>query len=89
MGIFSWILFGLIVGALARVFTPTKNPGRVVGIAATIVVGIVGAVVGGFIGTQLGLGTVTGFNLISIGLATIGAVLLLLLFHAINGSRNR
>lgn len=87
MGIFSWMLFGLIVGALARVFTPMENPGGVVGIVATIVVGIVGTVVGGFIGTQLGLGTVTGFNLISIVLATIGAVLLLLLFHAV--SRNR
>lgn len=89
MGIFSWILFGLIVGALARVFTPTKNTGGVGGIVATIVVGIVGAVVGGFIGTQLGLGTVTGFDLISIVLATVGAVLLLLLFQAITGSRNR
>lgn len=86
MDIFSWILFGLIVGALARIFTPMKNAG---GVVVTIVVGIVGAVVGGFIGTQLGLGTVTGFNLISIVLATIGAVLLLLLFHAINGSRKR
>ena len=86
MGIFSWILFGLVVGALARVFTPTKNSG---GIVVTIVVGMVGAVVGGFIGTQLGLGSVTGFNLISLVLATVGAVLLLLLFHAINGSRDR
>ena len=89
MGIVSWILFGLIVGALARVFTPTKNSGGVGGIVVTIVVGMVGAVVGGFIGTQLGLGSVTGFNLISLVLATVGAVLLLLLFHAINGSRNR
>ena len=81
MGILSWILFGLIVGALARVFTPTKDVG---GIIATI-----GAVVGGFIGTQLGIGAVTGFNLVSLVLATVGAVLLLLLFHFIKGSRDR
>ena len=86
MGILSWILFGLIVGALARVFTPTKDVG---GIIATIVIGIVGAVVGGFIGTQLGIGAVTGFNLVSLVLATVGAVLLLLLFHFIKGSRDR
>ena len=88
MGIVSWILFGLVVGALARVFTPKKSTSSVRGIVVTIVIGIVGAVVGGFIGTQLGLGTVTGFNLISLVLATAGAVLLLLLVHAINGSRN-
>ncbi|MDE0452873.1 MAG: GlsB/YeaQ/YmgE family stress response membrane protein [Gammaproteobacteria bacterium] len=89
MGILSWILFGLIVGALARVVTPTGKQGGVAGIFATMVIGIVGAVVGGFIGTQLGIGAVTGFNLISLVLATVGAVLLLLLFHAINGSRDR
>ncbi len=86
MGILSWILFGLVVGALARVFTPTKGVG---GIIATIVIGIVGAVVGGFIGTQLGIGAVTGFDLISLVLATVGAVLLLLLFHFIRGSNDR
>ena len=85
MGILSWILFGLIVGALARVFSPTKDVG---GIIATTVIGIVGAVVGGFIGTQLGIGAVTGFDLVSLALATVGAVLLLLLFHFIKGSRD-
>ena len=86
MGILSWILFGLVVGALARVFAPTRDVG---GIIATTVIGIVGAVVGGFIGTQLGIGAVTGFNLVSLVLATAGAVLLLLLFHFIRGSGDR
>jgi uncharacterized membrane protein YeaQ/YmgE (transglycosylase-associated protein family) len=45
MGIFSWILLGLIAGALAKFIMPGKDPG---GIFATILIGIAGAIVGGF-----------------------------------------
>jgi uncharacterized membrane protein YeaQ/YmgE (transglycosylase-associated protein family) len=74
MGIISWIVMGLIVGALAKFIMPGKDPG---GIIVTSLLGIGGAFVGGFIGTRLGLGTVSGFNLGSIALATGGALLLL------------
>ncbi|NLC70241.1 MAG: GlsB/YeaQ/YmgE family stress response membrane protein [Desulfuromonadaceae bacterium] len=78
MGILSWILMGLIVGALAKFLMPGQDHS---GIAMTILIGIAGAFVGGFIGSFLGLGTVTGFNLGSLLLATGGAFLLLILYR--------
>lgn len=80
MGILSWIVMGLIIGALAKVFMPGTGPG---GIISTIALGIVGAVVGGFIGQAAGLGTVTGFNIGSFGLSFLGAVIVLILFRLI------
>ena len=74
MGILSWIIFGLIAGALAKWIMPGKDPG---GIIVTILLGIAGAVIGGFIASLFGLGTVTGFNLGSF-LFAIGGTLLLL-----------
>lgn len=74
MGIITWIILGLIVGALAKLIMPGKDPG---GIIVTILIGIAGAILGGWIGSVLGVGTVTGFNLGSLFLATIGAVILL------------
>ena len=80
MGIFSWIIMGLIVGILAKWIMPGKDPG---GIIVTICIGIAGAFVGGFIGSFLGAGDVSGFNLISFVLAIGGAILLLLLYRLI------
>ena len=74
MGFFSWILMGLIVGLLAKWIMPGPDPG---GIIMTILLGVAGAFVGGFIGTTVGLGSVTGFNVGSLGLAVAGALLLL------------
>jgi len=74
MGWISWIVLGLIVGALAKWIMPGDDPG---GIVVTALLGIAGAFVGGWIGTQLGLGTVTGFSFGSLALATGGALLLL------------
>lgn len=74
MGILSWIVMGLIVGALAKFIMPGKDPG---GLVITMLLGIAGAFVGGFIGNLVGLGDFTGFNLGSIVLATGGALLLL------------
>lgn len=74
MGIISWIILGLIAGALAKWLMPGKDPG---GILVTILIGIAGALVGGFIASLLGIGGVAGFNLGSIVIATGGAVLLL------------
>lgn len=74
MGILSWIIMGLIVGALAKMIMPGDDPG---GFIVTILIGIAGAFVGGFIGSKLGIGDVTGFNFGSIGIAIGGAILLL------------
>lgn len=74
MGILSWIVLGLIVGILAKWIMPGPDPG---GLILTIVIGVAGAFVGGFIGSLLGFGSVSGFNLGSLALATGGALLLL------------
>jgi uncharacterized membrane protein YeaQ/YmgE (transglycosylase-associated protein family) len=80
VGILSWILMGLIAGALAKVIMPGDDPG---GFIVTILIGIAGAFVGGFVGSLLGLGTVTGFNFGSFLLAIGGAVLLLVLYRVV------
>ena len=74
MGILSWILLGLIVGALAKWLMPGPDPG---GIFVTMGLGIAGAFVGGFLASLLGLGTTGGFSLGGIVVATGGAMLLL------------
>ena len=74
MGIISWVVLGLIAGALAKWIMPGKQPG---GILMTIVLGIVGAFVGGFIGSLIGFGSVTGFDWRSLLLAVAGAMIVL------------
>lgn len=74
MGILSWLLLGLVVGVLAKWIMPGDDPG---GLIVTILLGIAGAFVGGFLASFVGLGTVTGFNLGSLAVATGGALLLL------------
>ena len=78
MGFLSWILLGLVVGVLAKWILPGKDPG---GLIVTILIGIAGAVVGGYLATLLGLGAVTGFNLGSLAIAVVGAILLLLVYR--------
>jgi uncharacterized membrane protein YeaQ/YmgE (transglycosylase-associated protein family) len=80
MGIISWIVMGLIVGLLARFVMPGKDPR---GLIITILLGIGGGLLGGYLGTLLGLGSVSGFDLKSILIATGGAVLILILYRAI------
>lgn len=74
MGILSWIVFGLIAGAIAKLIMPGKDPG---GLLVTMVIGIVGAFIGGFIGSLVGLGGISGFNIGSMITAILGALLLL------------
>lgn len=81
MGIFSWVIMGLIVGVVAKVLMPGKDPE---GFIITVLIGIGGAFLGGFLGSFLGFGTVTGFNVTSILLAVGGALLLLFLYRIIS-----
>jgi len=71
---------GLVVGMLAKLLMPGKDPG---GIIITILLGIGGGLLGGFIGSYLGIGSVTGFDFRSILIATGGAILILLLYRLI------
>ena len=87
MSVLTWILFGLIAGAIAQLLVPGEDPGGggIVGIAITILLGIAGAFVGGWVGVQLGWGSITSFDIRSLGLAILGAVLLLVLLRALRG----
>lgn len=76
MGIMSWIILGIIAGALGKFLMPGKDGG---GIFRTMILGIVGALVGGYVGTLLGIGSVSGVNLVSILTATCGAIVVLFL----------
>jgi uncharacterized membrane protein YeaQ/YmgE (transglycosylase-associated protein family) len=78
MGILSWILIGLIVGALAKWIMPGPDPG---GLIVTILLGIAGAFVGGAIASAVGLGSFTGFNVGSVLVAVGGALLLLFVYR--------
>jgi uncharacterized membrane protein YeaQ/YmgE (transglycosylase-associated protein family) len=75
-----WIILGLVAGVLAKWIMPGRDPG---GFIVTIILGIVGALVGGFISVKLGFGDVTGFNLPSILIAVLGAMLLLFLYRMV------
>ena len=84
MGVISWIFMGLIVGVLAKWLMPGEDPDS---IFITILIGITGAFLGGFIGSFIGLGSVTGFNLISLALAVGGALLLLFGYRLLRQSK--
>ena len=76
MGILMWILFGLVIGAIAKFLMPGRDPG---GLIVTILLGIAGALVGGFIGRALGFygpGQSAGWVM-----SIIGAVVLLALYR--------
>lgn len=87
MNVLSWIFLGLIAGTVAKFIMPGKDPG---GCLVTIAIGILGAMVGGFIGTEVfDFGTVTGFNLRSLLIAILGAVMLLTVYRLIVGRPGR
>jgi uncharacterized membrane protein YeaQ/YmgE (transglycosylase-associated protein family) len=84
-----WIIVGLIVGAIAKLLMPGRDPG---GFIVTILLGIAGAFVGGWIGRQFGIGSsegVTSFDLGSLGLAILGAIILLAIYRLIAGRSRR
>jgi len=83
MSIIAWIVLGLVAGFIASKIVNKEGEG----LFLDIVLGIVGAMVGGFIFTALGASGVTGFNLYSLVVAVIGAIVVLVLYHAIAGRR--
>jgi uncharacterized membrane protein YeaQ/YmgE (transglycosylase-associated protein family) len=78
MGFIAWIVLGLIAGALAKFIMPGKDPG---GIIVTILIGIVGAMLGGWLGSFVGLGSVQSLDLGGIFIATVGSIILLILYR--------
>jgi uncharacterized membrane protein YeaQ/YmgE (transglycosylase-associated protein family) len=87
MGVLSWLLFGLLAGAFARLAVPGRQK---IGCLGTLAVGIVGALLGGLIGqVVLGHGTRFHWSLGPFLLAVLGAVVLLLALDALGGRRRR
>lgn len=80
MGIIAWLVLGLIAGFIGSKIVNRTGEGLVM----DIVLGIVGAFVGGFVFTRFfGAAGVTGFNLYSMFVAVIGAIIVLVLYHLI------
>ena len=78
MGVIGWMVFGLIVGAIAKFLMPGRDPG---GFVVTILIGIAGAVAGGYLGQVLGIyqqGQAAGYIM-----SIIGAMLLLFIYRKI------
>jgi len=81
-GILGWIVFGLIVGIIAKLFHPGRDPG---GFLVTILIGIAGSLLGGFVGRAFGLyRTGEGAGLI---MSVVGAIVLLVIYHAVTTRR--
>jgi uncharacterized membrane protein YeaQ/YmgE (transglycosylase-associated protein family) len=79
MSIIAWLILGLIAGFIASRIVNKAGEGFVV----DIVLGIVGAIVGGFLFSFFGAGGVTGLNLYSLVVAVIGAIVVLVVYHAL------
>ena len=83
MGILAWIVLGLIAGFIAsKIVNHTGS-----GILMDIVLGVVGALVGGFLFSMFGAVGVTGFNIYSMLVSVVGAVVVLWLYHMLIGRR--
>jgi uncharacterized membrane protein YeaQ/YmgE (transglycosylase-associated protein family) len=83
MSIIGWLVLGLIAGFIASKIVNAQGQG----ILLDVVLGIVGALVGGFIFNAAGGVGVTGFNAWSFLVATVGAIIVLVLYHALTGRR--
>jgi uncharacterized membrane protein YeaQ/YmgE (transglycosylase-associated protein family) len=83
MSFLAWIVLGVVAGFIASKLV-NKTGG---GLVFDLVLGIVGAVVGGFLFNQFGAGGVSGLNLYSLLVAVVGAVVVLLIYHAVSGRR--
>jgi uncharacterized membrane protein YeaQ/YmgE (transglycosylase-associated protein family) len=79
MSILGWIILGLISGFIASKIVNRTGEGFFL----DIILGIVGAIVGGFLFTAVGASGVTGFNLYSMVVAVIGAIVVLVVYHAL------
>ncbi len=79
MSIIAWIILGLLAGFIGSKLVNKSGEG----IFLDIILGIVGAIVGGFLFQQFGASGVTGLNLYSLLVAVVGAVIFLVIYHAL------
>jgi uncharacterized membrane protein YeaQ/YmgE (transglycosylase-associated protein family) len=85
MSIIGWIVLGAIAGWLASMVAGRNAQ---MGLLANIIAGIIGALIGGFLFSMFGGAGVTGFNIYSLLVAFVGAVVVLLIWNAISGRRS-
>lgn len=83
MSIVAWIVLGLIAGFIGSKIVNKTGEGMML----DIVLGVVGAIVGGWLFSALGASPVTGLNLYSLFVAVIGAIVVLVAYHALTGRR--
>jgi uncharacterized membrane protein YeaQ/YmgE (transglycosylase-associated protein family) len=83
MSVLGWIFFGLITGFIASYVVNGRGEGCMI----NIVLGLVGALVGGFVFRQLAGFDAFHFNLLSMFVAIVGAIIVLLIYHALTGRR--
>ena len=83
MSIIGWLILGGVAGFIASMIIDRSGKGLLL----DIVLGVVGAVIGGYVFTLLGAAPVTGFNIYSMFVAVVGAVILLAIYHAVTGRR--
>ena len=83
MSIIGWIVLGLIAGFIASKIVNKSGEG----VLLDIILGIVGAIVGGALFNEFGAAGVTGFNLYSMVVAVVGAIVVLFIYHAVFGRR--
>ncbi len=79
MSIIAWLVLGLIAGFIASKLVNKSGEGLIL----DIILGIVGAVVGGFLFSAIGAAPVTGLNLYSMFVAVVGAIVVLVIYHAL------
>ena len=85
MSVVSWIVFGFIVGVIAKLLTPGHDPG---GCIVTTLIGIAGAIIGGYVYSRFINPTYsTHFNAGSIAVAVVGAIFLLVVYRILSGRR--
>ncbi|HEX4242294.1 MAG TPA: GlsB/YeaQ/YmgE family stress response membrane protein [Steroidobacteraceae bacterium] len=83
MSILAWIILGLIAGFIGSKVVNKRGEGMLL----DIVLGIVGAVVGGWLFNRFGMAGVTGFNIYSLIVAVVGAILILVIYHLLIGKK--
>lgn len=86
MGIIAWIVFGFVIGLIARAVVPGKQG---MGLIMTTVLGVAGSLIGGLVASALGRGDATGFHPTGFIGSLIGAVLLLVIAGMVTGPRRR
>lgn len=85
MGLLTWILVGLVAGVIAEVVVDGGIGGIGIGsLVLTVLLGVGGALLGGFISSEMGYGEVTGFNVRSLVIASLGAILVVVIWHALS-----